>query len=619
MTTTVRLTGKTIARASERLLGANLDWASDLPGAIASERLRNTTFFGPAEAGTGLPPPWKKLMDFHGGYRFELEPGQNRTGGPGLRMAAETDGWLIQPGCWVRKGEKLQVRLWARCQGEPVRITAGFRHRGLVGPRYATAEFLIDRSYFRLYTAEFAISATDDEACFYVHAPAKGLLYFDRISVRPASGEATRADTQKAIRDLGTPVMRWPAGCTSTGYHWKRGIGPEDERHDDADPVFHWGMAYAPWGTDDYLRLCHALGTTPHLLPNVGTGTPREAGEWAAYCAAWYEKQGIPLPEIIWQIGNEHYGNHEIGYMTSEMYAATLPEYVRAIRANYPRALICSMSMVDHIEAFLKAMLSQRHKENERLVDFYALHHYACRYDFNEARVALALIGDAHRAAEQTRHWHGLVAKADPEAAMAVTEWGAFMNENHMDALFVDHDLHVGSILYVAATLNEFCRMGDFLKLGNFYSLLNFMPAIEVRGATVKRTLKFDIFRFWRDVLPSDIYEVAVDGPAFTPPETTNDPAASRDLKDAIRAPKDGELQLPWLDALAGSGWLILTNRHPTQPMTVKLPHAYVGGTVERLTPSASLRRLARSTDEAPSAPTLTLAPWQFLKITHHA
>ncbi|HNQ88900.1 MAG TPA: hypothetical protein PKM73_09820 [Verrucomicrobiota bacterium] len=59
---------------------------------------------------------------------------------------------------------------------------------------------------------------------------------------------------------------------------------PADERHDDADPTFRRGIG-CTWGTDQYWELCQQLGTRPHITVNVGTGTPREGAQWAAYCA----------------------------------------------------------------------------------------------------------------------------------------------------------------------------------------------------------------------------------------------------------------------------------------------------------------------------------------------
>lgn len=580
--TAIKSTGTTLGEADEHLFGANLDLTSDLPQAVASERLRNPTFCGPAEPGTGLAPQWKKLLEFSGGYYFMLEPGHNRVGGPGQRMqVTHGDGWLVQPHCWVRAGETLRIRLWVRCQeGAPVTLRVGFRHCGLSGPWYGQADIVVNRSYFAPYDCEVRISADDDNCLFGCQMNQPGIVYFDRISVHSTAESSTRADTLEAMRELSVPDLRWPSGCTSTGYHWRRGVGPEDERHDDADPVFHWGMSYT-WGTDEYLELCTELGIRPHLIANVGTGTPREAAEWAAYCADWYRNRGLELPAMVWQVGNEHYGTHEIGHMDSEQYADCLIDYAPGIRAAYPNAIICTTSLGENqVEPILS-----RAREHADLI---AVHHYACRVDFNPAREALAFVGDAHAYARDLDQLAAKVKASGSHAGLAVTEWGAFRGETHTDAKFCE-PVDAGRMLFVTAMLNEYARRGRYLKLANFYSLINFMPAIIGRGPNVERTLKHDIFRFWRPLFPAAIQEVTVDGPGFAVPQTTNDPAADREPTAVIREAAVGEIVLPWIDALAGSNphnhWLLLTNRHPSATLTVELPGEYAGAVIDRLLP----------------------------------
>ncbi len=613
LSTHLHLTDRMAGEANAHLLGANLDLASDLPQAISSERLRNPTFCGPAEPGTGLAPHWKKLLDFSGGYFFMLEPGHNRVGGPAQRMhVTHGDGWLVQPGCWVRAGETLRIRLWARCQeGAPVTLRVGFRHRGLAGPWYGQAEIVVNRSYFAPYTCEVRISASDDDCLFGCQMRQPGIVYFDRISVHATAEGGTRADTLEAMRELAVPDLRWPSGCTSTGYHWRRGVGPEDERHDDADPVFHWGMSYT-WGTDEYLELCTELGIRPHLIANVGTGTPREAAEWAAYCAAWYRARGRELPEMVWQIGNEHYGTHEIGHMDSEQYADCLIDYAPGIRAAYPRAILCTTALGENEVA----PILNRAREHADLI---AVHHYACRVDFNPAREALAFVGDVDTYARQLDQLADKVKASGSHAGLAITEWGAFRSETHTDATFCD-PVDAGRMLYVAASLNAYARRSRYLKLANFYSLVNFMPAIIARGPNVERTLKHAIFRFWRPLFPATIREVTVDGPGFTVPQTTHDPAADRDPAAVTREPVAGDTVLPWIDALAGAAaagdWLLLTNRHPTETLAVTLPEAYAGATVDRLLPTCGNMdfRLQEGGERA-QGPVLEVPPWSHARV----
>src|SRR5574341_1943294 len=94
-------------------------------------------------------------------------------------------------------------------------------------------------------------------------------------------------DTVKAIRP---PIIRWPGGAFSDGYHWLDGIGP-------SRPVrknLAWGQLnfiyprLGPpdpntFGTDEFMDFVRALNAEPYNAVNYGTGTPEEAVDWVAY------------------------------------------------------------------------------------------------------------------------------------------------------------------------------------------------------------------------------------------------------------------------------------------------------------------------------------------------
>ena len=60
------------------------------------------------------------------------------------------------------------------------------------------------------------------------------LEHFDRqiyggvfMPGHPMSDEdGFRQDVLDALRDIHTPIIRWPGGCFVSAYHWKNGVGP---------------------------------------------------------------------------------------------------------------------------------------------------------------------------------------------------------------------------------------------------------------------------------------------------------------------------------------------------------------------------------------------------------
>src|SRR3984885_11607158 len=67
-----------------------------------------------------------------------------------------------------------------------------------------------------------------------------------------------RKDVMDAVKKLGVSILRYPGGNFSSGYDWKDGIGPKDQR-----PVrmeLAWNdLESNRLGTDAFLKYCGAI------------------------------------------------------------------------------------------------------------------------------------------------------------------------------------------------------------------------------------------------------------------------------------------------------------------------------------------------------------------------
>ena len=92
-----------------------------------------------------------------------------------------------------------------------------------------------------------------------------------------------RTDVVEAMKKLDLPVHRWPGGCFADEYHWRDGIGPQQDRKRMVNT--HWGGVVEDnsFGTHEFLELCELLGCEPYITGNVGSGTVREMSEWVEY------------------------------------------------------------------------------------------------------------------------------------------------------------------------------------------------------------------------------------------------------------------------------------------------------------------------------------------------
>ena len=157
------------------------------------------------------------------------------------------------------------------------------------------------------------------------------------------------------LRELRMGVLRWPGGNFVSNYHWTDGIGPKDGRP--RRPELAWGGEESNrFGTDEFLAYCAELGTEPYICLNMGTGTLEEALAWVEYCngardtalgrtGAGRNGQEAPYRVRYWGLGNEMYGDWQVGALSAEEYVRDATRWARAIKMLDPDAQLVSCGM----------------------------------------------------------------------------------------------------------------------------------------------------------------------------------------------------------------------------------------------------------------------------------
>jgi alpha-N-arabinofuranosidase len=298
----------------------------------------------------------------------------------------------------------------------------------------------------------------------------------------PLSGsQGFRTDVLDKARALRMPLLRWPGGNFVSNYHWIDGIGPAEKRPRRFDIAWH---AEDPntFGTDEFIQYCRALGTEPYICLNMGTGTLEEALAWIEYCNGTHDSHwanlrranGHPEPYNVryWGLGNEMYGEWQVGHLTAEEYVALVRRWANALRRfdSTIELVGCGRNgWSDWDRVVVDGLV--------RYVDYHSIHIYTGSDDYwsnvlaphqaeRSLRLCAALI-------DRARHVQGV----DREIGIAYDEWNVWYRERG-DTSGLEERYNLADALAVATFLNIFVRACQSLRIANLAQLVNVIAPI---------------------------------------------------------------------------------------------------------------------------------------------
>ncbi len=160
-----------------------------------------------------------------------------------------------------------------------------------------------------------------------------------------ADEQGFRKDVLKLMEELGSTAIRYPGGNFVSGYNWKDGIGPKDERPARYDKAWK-RIESNHMGINEYTDWVKKVGSEPILAVNLGTGTPEEASheieytnmEGGTYYSDLRKEHGYEKPHNIkmWCLGNEMDGSWQMGEKTATEYGRVAYEAAKQMRAVDP-------------------------------------------------------------------------------------------------------------------------------------------------------------------------------------------------------------------------------------------------------------------------------------------
>ena len=98
-----------------------------------------------------------------------------------------------------------------------------------------------------------------------------------------ADEESFRKDVLDLVKKLGVPIVRYPGGNFVSGYRWEDGTGDKSKRPRRAELAWN-SIETNQVGIDEFQSWAKKADSQVMMAVNLGTGTPREAGDLVEYC-----------------------------------------------------------------------------------------------------------------------------------------------------------------------------------------------------------------------------------------------------------------------------------------------------------------------------------------------
>ncbi len=443
---------------------------------IWAEMLEDRKFYYPV---ADKESPWKIIGDAR---NVRMNPIVPYVGvhAPEIRLRGNGDaGGLFQENLAVVKGHSYEGRIVIAADpgAQPIQVSL------IWGPgpgERRTIDLSGLEANYRTIPLNFTAEGSSENARLEIASQGTESFRLGTLSLMPADNvDGFRPEVLSVLKDLDAPVYRWPGGNFVSGYNWKDGLGDPDRRPPRKNPAW-LGVEHNDVGLHEFLNFCRLIGTDPYISVNSGQGNETTAAEEVEYVnggagtpmGQWRARNGRTEPWGVkfWSIGNEMYGNWQLGHMPLQDYAKKHNRFAQAMRAKDPSIKLIA---VGAIGAWSEGMLAA----SAEAMDYMSEHFYCGEMPGLMGHVAqiprqVRRIAEAHRKYRTT-----IPALKGRNILVALDEWNYWYGPYIYGELGTRYFLK--DALGIAAGLHEYFRQSDIIFMANYAQTVNVIGAIK--------------------------------------------------------------------------------------------------------------------------------------------
>jgi alpha-L-arabinofuranosidase len=450
-------------------------------GGLWAEMIQDRKFFYPITDGFD---PWGTDSDKQwnaGTYKFlKASPWKvmGKTGSvqwDGEKSVTIHEGGISQDEIAVIQGKKYVGRIVLTGSG-----TSDVEVRLIAGTQQVSQRFERIEKELRSYPLDLVAPQSTENARLEIIGTG---IQIAAVSLMPADNiNGWGADVVALLKELDSPIYRWPGGNFVSGYDWKDGIGELDNRPTRKNPAWK-SIEPNDVGIHEFMDLMRIIGAEPYVALNTGLGTTDQAVEEVEYCNGSVDTpmgklraaNGHPKPfgVVWWAVGNEMYGEWQLGFMPLTDYAQKHNAMADAVWKIEPAAKLVA---VGNVGAWDQTMLGECADRMTLIAEHtYTKEKLVLAEHVGQLAVSIRGIADAHREYRRT-----IPSLAGRDIQIALDEWNYWYGDYVFGELGCRYRLKDG--LGVARGLHEMFRNSDLFFMANYAQTVNVLGAIKTSG-----------------------------------------------------------------------------------------------------------------------------------------
>ena len=442
---------------------------------IWAEMLEDRKFFWPVGQGES---PWKTVGEA-GLVKMDTVTPFTGAHTPRVTLSGKGPGGIAQDGLALIAGKDYAGRVVLAGDAGAVPVAISLIWGDAPDARQTVALKAIGRDY-RTFPFAFKSGASTGNARLEITSSGRGSFRVGTVSIMPADNvDGFRPEVLALLKELDAPVYRWPGGNFVSGYDWRDGIGDRDRRPPRKNPAWT-GVEHNDVGIHEYLDLMRLIGSEPYITVNSGLGDVAMAlGELEYANGAPGTKMGKlraanghpdPWGVKFWSIGNEMYGDWQLGHMPLSDYVKKHTQFAVAMKAMDPSVQVVAVGAVGR---WSETMLAEASNHMDLISEhFYVGHKPGLLSHVAQMPAEVRRIAEAHRKYRAT-----IPTLKMKEVPVALDEWNYWYGPHVYGELGTQYFLE--DALGVAAALNEYARQSDIFFMANYAQTVNVIGAIK--------------------------------------------------------------------------------------------------------------------------------------------